>query len=36
MSFRTRWGCLAVMAYPIVEIALAIGMASIVGFKLVA
>lgn len=32
MSFRTRWGCLAVIAYPIVEIALVIVMASIVGW----
>lgn len=32
MSTRTRWGCVALIVYPIVEIALAIAVASVVGW----
>lgn len=32
MSTRTRWGCVALIAYPIVEIAIAIAVASVVGW----
>jgi len=32
MSTRVRWGCVAVLAYPLVEIALAVLVASIIGW----
>lgn len=32
MSLRARWGCLAVLAYPLVEIGLAVLVASVIGW----
>jgi len=32
MTARSRWGCVAVLAYPLVEIALAVLVASIIGW----
>ncbi|MFM8529372.1 MAG: FxsA family protein [Ilumatobacteraceae bacterium] len=32
MSLRLRWGCVALIAYPLVEIALAVAVASVIGW----